>query len=290
MNRIADLIGKHWQGKFPLLTSFLGFGIICVALGIGALRLLSVGVAQFDLSLATWSWVELARYAGCTAILAWAAVGIWRSAAHYSMQQKWIARIILGACAGLLMPIGVSSAKTANELVHLGLNEDPLGPPAAIGFSGSVISLTGPLSEGTADRFVAILNAHPNARRVNLSSIGGRLAEAQAIADEIKKRKLDTFVVDECNSACTDVLLAGVRRAAAVDARIGFHQATMDGYGPLYDKLMSEPGRDRLLSAGIDPKFVERAFATGSSDLWVPSNGELRSAGVLTTANPANGT
>jgi hypothetical protein len=278
----VHVIIRHWRGNFPLLTAILGTGLLGAGIGIAGMRLALAAAAQFDLPLALFARFELLWFLGCIAILGWAAVGIWRSASHAAARPKWVARLFLGAVGLVMVPLAMSSIQTAGELLQIAIHHDPLGPPAHLSFEGERIRIEGGLAEGSADHFNQLLASNPQLRMVELSSFGGRIAEAAQIADSIRRRNLDTFVLDECMSACTDVLLAGRRRSASAHARIGFHQATMSGYGHLDDQLATNSTRSRYIAAGIDPKFVDRAFSISSSDMWFPSDEDMLNAGLLT--------
>jgi len=277
----VHLILRHWRGEYPLLTSICGMGVLAVAFILASLRLVVALAAHADVSLAVFARIQLAIYACCAAVVLWAMVGIWRSA-RTPPKTRWLVRGGLGLVALALIPLEIATARTSGELLQLAMHRDPLGSPAKVSVLGDKIRLEGGIAQGTAERFTRVLEAHPEVDVVELSSFGGRIAEAEYIAAQIRDRELDTMVVDQCLSACTDVMLAGRRRFAAMNADVGFHQPTMAGYNRLDDKLATEDTRDAYLAAGIDPKFVERAFATASSEMWFPSLEEMRAANFVT--------
>ena len=276
------LIARHWRGELPPLTSFLGIGLLAVPLSIAALRIVWLAADSLEGSLATAARTQLAWFVGCLVILAWGGIGIWRSASSQSRPRKWQLRALLVSFGIALLPLGIATGKTSTELVQIALNRDPLGTMANITVEGEHIYLEGVLAQGTGDRFDEVLQEHPKIRTVELTSTGGRIAEAAQIAKAIKRRKLDTFVWDHCLSACTDVLLAGRQRLASTHASIGFHRVTMAGFNSLDEKLASSSTREEYVAAGLDENFIEKALATPSSGMWYPTPSELKTAGFLT--------
>ncbi len=279
---MLQLIARHWRGEFPPLSSFLGVGLLAVPLSIAALRIALLVVDSLEISLAAAARTQLGWFAACLVILAWGAVGIWRSAARMNRRRKWQFRALLASSGVALLPLGIATARTSAELVQIALNQDPLGTAADIGVKGDRIYLEGMLAQGTGRLFEKMLDQHPEIRAVDLTSTGGRVAEARQIARAIKRRRLDTLVRNHCLSACTDVLLAGKRRLSAADASVGFHRITLAGFSSLDEKLASSSTRDEYVAAGLDEKFIDKALATPSSDMWYPTPRELTAAGFLT--------
>src|SRR5262249_46937995 len=143
--------------------------------------------------------------------------------------------------------------------------------------------LNGPLGSGSAAAVRQALEAAPEIRLLHLNSQGGRLFEGQAIAREVRARGLDTFVEGLCASACTLIFVAGADRGATVDARLGFHSASL-GLGAMEDADPS--GTEFMLeayrAAGLSPEFLAHVKATPHSGIWYPTHEELLADHVVT--------
>jgi hypothetical protein len=87
-----------------------------------------------------------------------------------------------------------------------------------------LITVTGQIVAGDAQRFSAIARQYPGAT-VRLTSPGGELEPALAIGTQISARRFATSVAPSslCASACALVWLAGTPRIMSADALIVFH-------------------------------------------------------------------
>ncbi len=162
---------------------------------------------------------------------------------------------------------------------------DPIGTPAIIKVStnGDEISLDGNITSGVSKKLRQTLEATPNARKLLLKSHGGRILEALAMVDLIKARRLDTRVVEDCESACTLLFLAGAERSASPLAAIGFHQPDFPGLSSQQRDSMIQSNREDYRAAGISDEFIDRIMATSPEQMWYPTGDEMTEAGVLNT-------
>jgi hypothetical protein len=186
------------------------------------------------------------------------------------------------------MPNAVGSVEAARDLALIAVHRDPLGSPAQVELQGDTLHLRGTIAQGSADRFRVALGHSRRARLVVLTSEGGRLAEAFEIGELIRNRGMSTMAFEECNSACTVVLLSGRERSAAADAIVGFHQSTMSGNSRLDDEFMTEEMRVFFEDRGVAKGFIDHAFSTMSNDLWVPTAEEMLAANFLSAKAPAS--
>jgi len=150
---------------------------------------------------------------------------------------------------------------------------------------GHSLSLVGGIRFGLASDLSSALKASPGIRTIYLTSPGGRLGAAQEAANFISRNGLNTYVLDECSSACTRVFVAGKRRTLLNGARLGFHSANFTSPMPLPGAMRWIANRVSIgeyVSAGIDPQFMERAVSIAPKDIWYPSAGELLAAHVIT--------
>lgn len=157
--------------------------------------------------------------------------------------------------------------------------------PAALRFTGAgQLFLNGPIGQGTASLFSAMLQSYPSVNQLVLNSPGGLLSEAIALADLVRTRGMDTLVINRCDSACTVVLVAGHKRLASANARVGFHRPALAG-DPNQPSLLYRTGADyrRLYPASVvSDGFLARVSHTSSADIWYPTWTELLQNGVIT--------
>jgi len=220
------------------------------------------------------------------------ALGLWHAARRLD-RRRWVgtglapklATKLALAALGLAVAGGFAFrhlGEQAIELARIALGDDPLAVvQVQLDASGQALRLRGPLGAGSAERVLRALQRAPAVRLIRLDSAGGRVFEAQLIADEIRRRALDTYAEGLCASACTMLLLAGRGRGAADGARIGFHRPQFAG---IDDEQVSDG--HALLSAyrhaGLGPNFIAKVRATPGSSMWYPARSELQRQRVLT--------
>lgn len=257
------------------------------ALGGGLLSYQSVAKSIQNIAVAWWAFIILFLI-----VRVWALVGIWRSAGNHEARggsPGWAllarALLILGVIASLsqassFFAVGIEYAKLA-------FGRDDFGNAAKV-FStnnGTEININGTLTSGTAQKFSALIDKSPNVKLVNLTSNGGRIFEAQKIAEIVKARKLDTSVQEYCESACTLILLSGTSRTADRLAKIGFHQPNFPGWDKeMKDEAIAENSRE-YIAAGVSSQFVKTMMETPPEKMWYPDHDELIEQGVLDGEN-----
>jgi hypothetical protein len=155
------------------------------------------------------------------------------------------------------------------------------GHDLRISGNGRELEFSGGISFGVAKDFEQFMGGK-QLQVVYLNSIGGRIYEAQRIANMIKTKGLDTYVTRQCVSACTIVFLAGRNRLMAPTAKLGFHQPDFPGLTARQRQLMIVAEERRLRRLGISEKFAKRANATPPEDMWFPSPQELVAEKVVT--------
>jgi len=146
------------------------------------------------------------------------------------------------------------------------------------------LTFSGTVTHGLSKRARVLLQENPQLEKVALNSPGGHIYEARGFAYMIRDHGLDTYVMDECSSACTLLFVAGVQRSLAPDARLGFHSYALE-YGsalPNVD-LQKEQEKDRLFfrDQGLSEVFLKRMFDEPSTELWYPSRAEAQQAGLI---------
>lgn len=148
---------------------------------------------------------------------------------------------------------------------------------------GRSILLSGGINDGSAEQLDKALQMAPSVTTVVLSSNGGWIREGKLLADVIRKHDLNTYVEDNCASACTIAFLAGRERAAAPLATIGFHASRGVG-GPATESNPADSDSLRGLyrAAGVLDSFVSQALDTPNEKMWRPTHEDMLQAHVLT--------
>jgi hypothetical protein len=283
---------RHWVGHLSLPLSYWVNGALISSVIVAIAEYISWKLRESGGSLRILAAAALLFLFVSMLVWLWSTVGIWRSAYWHrrrggsALVSTAVRALIFLGAAGILLRTG-NIALQARELGNLAMGKDPLGSAAEMTVSkdGRDLVLRGAIAMGTADRFAAMLDANPTVDRIVLTSGGGRLIEAERMADRIRKDQLDTRVDDHCESACIHLLIAGEDRTAPNRARIGFHQPSFPGTSPSEMAAEAERMRLRYLEAGIDRYFAWRALATPATSMWYPTADELVAANVITSSD-----
>jgi ATP-dependent protease ClpP protease subunit len=277
---------RHWRGQLPLARSYWVNGFL-VNVATFAGQAFILGLAQTrQLAPVAWSFVIFVVLA--LALRVWSFVGIWRSAGRHVLRGGsafWAfaarAVIVLGVIG--LVVTAPQLWSQVREMALIASGNDPIGKPAVIKVSpsGDEITLDGYITSGVGKTLSKALDGAPNARTLTLNSHGGRIMEALAMADLIRTRNLDTRVIEDCESACTLLFLAGHERSASPLAAIGFHQPDFPGLSPAERDEMIQSNREDYRAAGISNDFIDSIMATSPEKMWYPSGQEMTDAGVL---------
>jgi hypothetical protein len=149
------------------------------------------------------------------------------------------------------------------------------------------LSIRGGLDFGITKAARSILLANPQINAVVLQSRGGQIYEGRGLAKLFTEFGLDTYVYEECSSACATAFIGGKRRYLGTEARLGFHQYSLEKTEhskilPFYD-LGAEQQRDLALfkSHGVDQAFLDRMFDQPSNQIWFPDPTTLYEAQIV---------
>jgi ATP-dependent protease ClpP protease subunit len=277
---------RHWRGQLPLARSYWVNGILVnLATVAGQVFILGLGQSR-QLALVAWTFVIFVVLA--LALRVWSFVGIWRSAGRHAVRRG---SAFWAFAARAMIAIGVFSFiatapqlwSQVREMALIASGNDPIGAPAVIkvSASGQEIALDGYITSGLSKKLSQALDAAPNAHNLILNSHGGRILEALAMVDLIKARQIDTRVVENCESACTLLFLAGHERSASPLAAIGFHQPDFPGLSSEGRESLIQSNREDYRAAGMTDEFIDRVMATSPEHMWYPTGDEMTQAGVL---------
>ncbi len=195
---------------------------------------------------------------------------------------RTLRRIALSFCGALALALTLARGNAIAADPPL---SDEFGTPFQMRLVAdrTILEVYGSFSPALAPDFETVIAQERDLRVVRLESPGGNVGAAVRVAAAIRKRGLATYVGNRCASACTLAFLGGRQRWVAPDARVGFHQAHSEKGGA------SEPGnralRQAYESVGMPQDFIAHVLATPPTEIWVPSQAELRAMHV-TTADP----
>ncbi|MFZ6655344.1 hypothetical protein [Undibacterium sp. TJN19] len=286
----SNYLLKHWRGNLPLGLAFWGNGILIGNVLVSAIM---AGIKQMTemsgSSLPVLSMVSLLTLVLTMLVWCWSFTGIWRSARKHARRggssgAAVVAQLIVALNVVYMASNIVNSiAPQMREyfLIATG-NDDMKIIEISHSPKGDSLYLKGILGTGSADKFAAELAQTSQVRFIVLNSGGGRLLEAERIADLVRQRRLDTYVEGLCASACTYVFLAGKDRAATVNAKIGFHQPSFPGMDADAVKGVTKTMLDKYRGAGLPEAFLQRVGNTRAEDMWFPTREELIAANVVT--------
>lgn len=219
----------------------------------------------------------------------WAISGTWASANKHVARggkQGWASAAKVMIVLGVLRLFGEIGTMTGPLAEHwkvaLGWQ---LGPEVSfqVRADGKSILLKGGINDGTAESLSKALEIAPSVTTVVLQSNGGWVRQGNMIAKVISDRGLNTYVEQECTSACTVAFLAGKERSGEPNAQIGFHSFRSVGVdGSAAEATDIALAQETYRRAGLSPAFIAKVVATPHDKAWYPSHEELLTEGVFT--------
>ncbi len=273
---------RHWRGNhglaFTILVTLLGLRFL-----LGTLQLL----LPASPALVLIGFCILAN----VVLLVWQVVGAFRAGdRHLRTTGDMIS--VWGGYFAIIVVVVLASIQTVNAITVLSpslpprVAETPALPDLPISADGETITLSGNIDFDLNTALVDALATHPAIRCVTLSSDGGYIFAARAIAFNIANHRLDTHVELSCTSACTLAFMAGDARTLGPEAQLGFHRYQMAAPGQTQIVDVNEElekDRSYFASRGVSGDFLDQVFQAGHSDIWLPNHAVLRGAGVTTS-------
>ncbi|WP_432240465.1 hypothetical protein [Herbaspirillum robiniae] len=284
----GNFFSRHWRGDYSLARSYWLHTVLLSSLlpafSISALARLTndmparYGVAGV-LGIAAFSYVAWI----------WGVRGCWMSAGRHVARggRRWaeVAVKFLIVCGAIsLVSSTFRASHSLREQFDIARGKQ-LGPPVVyqVRVDGKSILLQGGMNDGAADGLERMLQAHPAVQTVVLYSAGGWVREGKLVGDVIRRRRLNTYVEQECSSSCTLAFMAGRDRAMDPRAHIGFHTLyTVGGDDRINKSFDRKLTLDTYGKLGLPRDFIERIADTPSDQSWYPELGRLLQAGVLT--------
>lgn len=306
LNDIGQLANPHrwdprlWRmalGAFGLRRSFL-IGIGFAFLTLLASVTLDDMVWDVERRFLFWSWVlVIVLLWSLTMNMAWI-VGAVRSGVRRTLEGlnpslAFTGTMVNVLAASTMFSLVSSNASMAvtNVLYYHFQNEPPvkvvLVPSNRANRQPPMLSVNGPVGIGSLRALRDALDAHPDVRLLMLESPGGLIVEGMAMAELVKRRKLQTLVLGGCASACTLVFVAGEQRWVAKYGEVGFHRSHLPGtaYSLVPNETDHRLGR-WYAEQGVSKRFIDRALDTPADGIWLPEVDYMVAEGVATAVWP----
>ncbi len=266
---------NHWRGNFPNYISLFG---ILIGLRILIHFLYQAIPANMPMPGA------ILFIAADVLFLMWQIAGVLRSSER-NMKKAGNTALFWGSY-GLSAAAALVMAFDATSLVSRvnGANPLPVADKLELQVNNDTVIITGFIGFDTHTALLSLLqDPERNITTARLSSDGGRIYAARAIAKALIRRGIDTEVAGRCASACALIFLAGKNRRLLDGGQLGFHQYSQTSNVPLLDTA-EEQEKDRVYfrARGVSDEFITRMFQAKHEDIWFPDRQELTEAGVLT--------
>lgn len=275
---------SHWRGEQSLVRSYWVNNIlVATPLAVLLTGLMGWISAKGD-SLQVSAIVLLLGFPLLVLLDIWCVVGGWRAAGHYRQDGGsglWslLARLTLGLGAlQLIVSLLFGFLPQAGEFWQMARGIDPIGQATlSLSDDGRSLRLEGTIGLGDGERLRSLLASAPakGLRRIELSSPGGRVREAEKMAEALKQHGHASRVVGTCASACTLVFLAGQPRQIVNGAQLGFHRASTGTYNPVIDELANQQLAKTYRELGLPKALIEQTLRTPAHSMWFVSRQDL---------------
>jgi hypothetical protein len=280
----------HWRGEHSLVRAYwVNSFLVATPLAFVLTGLMGWIGAKGD-SLQVIAIVILIGFPLLMALDVWCIVGAWRSATNYLRERGsalwgWLARITLAlSTLQLVVSVLFGFLPDVGEFWQMSRGIDPIGQATfSISADGRSLKLDGVIGMGDGERLKALLasEAARGLKRVDLSSPGGRVREAERMAAALKEHKHEARAVGTCASACTLVFLAGNPRQLAPDGQLGFHRASTGTYNPVFEELANQQLAKTYRDLGLPQPMIDKTLKTSSNSIWFVPREELQSYALI---------
>lgn len=286
-SRRANYFIRHWRGELSLPVSYWVNSLAFVPPTIAA------SVAFSQVSIADYPRLVSVSLIGFWLLVVigqvWLSVGIWRSADQYTKMRPlkiWggAAKFMtVLACLSTFSTFARDGIPQINGLTEIIAQANQERYTLRLLRDDTELEIGGPLDFGLTKLVEDTLDRNHKITTIHLNSVGGRLAEAEKLAELILRKDLNTYVSTTCMSACVNVFAAGKNRWISRHAIIGLHEPYFPGLGPAELEAMAEQSRSFLLARGVSATFVNKGLSYSHDSLWKPSHSELFSSRLATS-------
>ncbi|MDC1287706.1 hypothetical protein N8198_07460 [Gammaproteobacteria bacterium] len=285
---------SHWLGKLPLRTSlWLNLIALLIVISYAELFLLSkLGADPTQLISMTLVSLFFTRLV----IFPWQLIGLLRAIEFDYLEHKNIlkTRALQGfAVLAILFTLVYCLEVIQGTLYYLKQIESYSRPGDKVEYQLNVsedqqrLFIRGDLNIGVTTAVRSTIATYPQIRSVVMHSRGGHIYEGRGLARIFIEHDIDTYVFEECSSACTTAFIGGKQRYIGTQGKLGFHryrvETTEFSQFVNFYNLRAEQQRDLALfkARGINQAFLDRVFDQPASRIWYPDHATLRAAQII---------
>ena len=284
----------HWRGKLSLSISFwvntLGLYFI-VSYAEWAI-LSALASPKVDLIKLTLISLLLTRLI----IFPWQLIGLFRAIEHDFYEHKNILKTRgMQGLALLLVLFTLTYSLSLIQSAYFYKQQFTLFAQPALKTTYQLkvklqqkqLTIEGDFDIGITHATEKILSKYPEIEHLVLNSKGGQIYEGRGLFKLITKYRLNTFVYEECSSACVTAFVGGLERNLGKQGKLGFHQYKFDasktGLLIPFFNIKAEQQKDSKLfvSQGVKPTFVNKIFDQSSYEIWFPDHSELLDSNLI---------
>lgn len=279
----TDYVKNYWRGRHPL-SHVVWLDLFALSMLLSVLMDLvpqPLSIVEVTLILLVLNIIFVWQFTGAIRTIqrAFKSRSDIVMIAFLSFTLAIVSAVSLWRCIELLYP------ETAQEQI---ITKTPI-LQLDVSDHGRIIHLTGAIHYPLRASFLSTLDNNKDIQTVSLSSSGGNVFAARAMALKIAELGLNTHVDKDCFSACTLIFLAGKDRTIGKTAQLGFHSyATNLVITSVTLDIQEQTNKDKkyLMSRGVSNDFIQKAYSTPSVKIWIPTQQELQDAGVLAPTIP----
>ncbi|WP_280785885.1 ATP-dependent Clp protease proteolytic subunit [Polynucleobacter sphagniphilus] len=131
--------------------------------------------------------------------------------------------------------------------------------------------MSGQIDEDLSGKFNELLSIFEkkNCRKISLylNSYGGQLFYGVEIGITVRKKNIETFITDICDSACGYVFVGGIKRNIQKYRKMGFHQISIDDGRCVTKKTAVDSDDIEIIKLGNS--YVRMMLGDKSSKKWI---------------------
>jgi len=285
---------SHWRGKLPLgITLWVNLVALLIVISYMELFVLSklaVNPAQLlSLTLLSLFFTRLI-------IFPWQLIGLLRAIEFDYIEHKKVLKThaLQGfAVITVLFTLVYCLEVIQGTLFYIKQVESYSRPGDKVAYQLSMsedqrqLTIHGDFDIGITTKVRSTIETHPQIKSVILNSRGGQIYEGRGLAKLFTEHAIDTYVHEECSSACATAFIGGKQRYISTRGKLGFHQYWVETtkyshFVPFYD-LRVEQQRDLALfeARGVDQSFLNRMFDQPANRVWFPDHSTLYDAQIV---------
>ncbi len=284
----------HWRGKIPLaITLWINLVALLIVISYAELFLLSKLAADpTQLIYLTLFSLFLTRLV----IFPWQLIGLLRAIELDYLERKNFmkTRALQGLALSTVLFTLIYSLEVIQgtffyiqQLESYSRSGDKVAYQLNLSENQQQLVIRGDLDIGITTATRAVIAAHPQIKSVVLQSRGGHIYEGRGLARLFTEHGVDTYVYEECSSACTTAFIGGKRRHIGTGGKLGFHQYWVETteysqFVPFYN-IRAEQQRDLALfqARGVDQAFLNKMFHQPAHRIWFPDHLTLQQAHIV---------